>query len=119
MKKLCCFLSIILFLTVSCSDNNTSHQNIQPDKIYFFYADTCPHCHDADAYIKENHPDLKIIKINVAEKSGFELFIKCARRFNLGQNIGTPLFCMGNNYIMGWAPHYAKRFDRYAKPFKK
>lgn len=119
MKKLFGFLSLILLFSVSCSDNNTVSQTIQPDKIYFFYADSCPHCHDADAYIKENHSDLNIIKVNVAQKSGFELFVKCAKRFNLGNQIGTPLFCMGNNYIMGWAPGSAKRFNRYAKPFKK
>ena len=52
-------------------------------------------------------------------KEGFELFVKCARKFNLGNQIGTPLFCMGENHLMGWSPESEKEFDEYVKPFIK
>ena len=92
MKKL---LSAVLVAAAFCLGGCAEKSAIQSDKIYFFYSETCPHCHDAEAY----------------------LFVKCAEKFNLGQRIGTPLFCMGDNYLMGWAPEYENRFDAYARPF--
>ena len=113
---LCC---LFLLLTGCNSQDSQKQTTIKPNEIYFFYAETCPHCHDADDYIKKNLPDLPVNKINVATKEGYGLFVKCAKKFKLGNEIGTPLFCMGDKYLMGWSPAYAKRFDRYAKPFMK
>ncbi len=45
--------------------------------------------------------------------------VKCARKFNLGDRIGTPLFCMGRKHLMGWAPQNERKFDMYVRPFVK
>lgn len=115
MKKL---LSAVLvaaaFCFGGCAEKSAAVQN---DRLYFFYADTCPHCHEAEAYIRQKHPGLKMEKVDVQTPQGYALFVKCAEKFNLGQRIGTPLFCMGDNYLMGWAPEYTSRFDAYAQPF--
>lgn len=114
MKKL---LSAVLVAAAFCLGGCAEKSAIQSDKIYFFYSETCPHCHDAETYISQKHPGLKMEKVDVQTPRGYTLFVKCAEKFNLGQRIGTPLFCMGDNYLMGWAPEYENRFNTYARPF--
>ena len=118
MKKLSLLLIAIFLFGTACSPKSSKYPNkIDEDKIYFFHIQSCTHCHDADAYIQKKHSQLEIIKVDVADKDGFELFIKCAKKFKLNNEIGTPLFCMGKRHLMGWSPQIAKRFDRYARPF--
>lgn len=128
MKKLTLLLTAILLSVSACDNSNsqaqannniTKQSEIQDNKIYFFYSTGCPHCHDALAYINQKYPDLKLSMVNVSNRDGYNLFIKCAKKFNLGNQIGTPLFCMGNKYIMGWSDEYAKKFDNDVKPFIK
>lgn len=57
--------------------------------------------------------------VNVGNPGGFNLMVKCARKFNLGDRIGTPLFCMGRKHLMGWAPQNERKFDMYVRPFVK
>ena len=121
MKKLLLTLCAVCFFFTACEKQSqaVSETEIDRGKIYFFFSDTCPHCHDALRYIERKYPDLQYSMVNVANPAGYDLFVKCARKFNLGRNIGTPLFCMGSNYLMGWAPEYEARFDQYVKPFSR
>ncbi len=114
MKKL--FLGILMafaVFTTACSKGD----GLSDDKVYFFYSETCPHCHDAQAYISKTYPNLKMERVDVATPEGYNLFLTCAKKFNLGNMIGTPLFCMGDKHMMGWAPAFEKKFDAYVKPF--
>ncbi len=117
MKKWLGLLTVILLFTAACGP--TPQNQISNDKIYFFYSNSCPHCHEALEYINKKYSDLPISLVNVANPKGYDLFIACAQKFNLGNQIGTPLFCMGDNHLMGWAPEYESRFDQYARPFMK
>lgn len=119
-------MSAVLLWTVACdsrsnssgaSDSQPQQNEISSMKAYFFFSDGCPHCHEALAYIKKNHPNAKLQMENVANPQSYKLFIKCAQKFNLGNRIGTPLFCLGNNYLMGWAPEYESKFDQYIQPY--
>lgn len=114
MKKfwLGIFMVLVVF-TAACS----KREALSDDKIYFFYSDSCPHCHEAQAYISKKYPALPIERVDVATPEGYNLFLTCAKKFNLGNRIGTPLFCMGDKHMMGWAPAYAKKFDAYVRPF--
>ncbi len=121
MKKfLLPLVAVCLFFTACEKSNEAVAENeIRADKLYFFYSDSCPHCHDALRYIKKNHPTLQYDLVNVQNRDGYNLFLKCARKFKLGNEIGTPLFCMGSHYLMGWSPRYEVLFDQYAQPFIK
>lgn len=122
MKKILLVLTAVFSLLTACKDHGqaaAATEEISPNKIYLFYSNSCPHCHDAMEYLDRNYPDLKISLINVANRQGYEMLIKCAQKFNLGRQIGTPLFCMGNDYLMGWSPETANRFDALVKPFLK
>ena len=116
MKKL--FLSFLMVFTVfvtACSKGD----GLSDDKVYFFYSETCPHCHDAQAYISKTYPNLKMERADVATPEGYNLFLTCAKKFNLGNMIGTPLFCMGDNYLMGWSDENREKFDKLCPAFKK
>lgn len=125
MKKLVNFLAVLMLLVTGCDNNSSAAKNnaietqISPNKIYFFFSDTCRHCHDALAYINKTYPDLSLSMTNVNNPGGYELFLKCAQKFKLGRMLGTPLFCMGDNYLMGWSPEYESKFDEYVRPFVK
>ncbi len=112
------FLTVILSLSLSaCDGNEPLPSKITDNQVYFFYQTTCPHCHHAIDYINKKYPDLKMVLVNIANQDGFKLFEKCARKFNLTEHLGTPLFCMGDKYLMGWSPTYEKQFDSYVQPF--
>lgn len=105
--------SIVL---VGCGADNAKKLN--PEKIYFFYQSTCPHCHHALEYINRTAPDVELEMIQV-DGSGRDLFIQCVEKFDLPRDaIGTPLICMGDNYLMGWSQEYEVRFDEYVAPYR-
>lgn len=97
---------------------NASDTRREPEKFYFFYAESCIHCHDASKYIKETYPDLELTMVDVGTPEGYDLLVSSARRLNLGNRVGTPLFVLGDKHLMGWAPEYAKDFDLLVKEFQ-
>ncbi len=121
MKTLKTILLIIMSFFSVCACNNTSKDKLElnPDKIYFFYQTTCPHCHHAIEYINNKYPNLNMILLNIENTENYKLLVKCAQKFKLQNRIGTPLFCMGEHHLMGWSEQYEKQFDTYAKPFIK
>lgn len=118
------FVVALMFSLTACQEdrpqgNASVMQSISNNQIYFFYQNTCPHCHHAAQYIKSRHPELKMINVDVRNPNGYNLFLKCAQKFSLNQaSLGTPLICMGTHYIMGWSDEDAARFDSYASRFK-
>lgn len=92
--------------------------NVKPSayyrEIYYFYQPSCYYCEEASRFLKENHPDLKINRINIREKTGRDLFFKFAKRYTLDMNqLGTPLITLGNKYIMGWGEGAEESFNEY------
>lgn len=120
MKKflftaMCAFSLIFL----SSCNKSAEEKELAGDNIYFFYQTTCSHCHDAAKYIKENHPDLKIISRDVRLPGNQKLFQTALRKYKITSSAGTPLICFGDNYIMGWSESKIKKFEEYSKPYKK
>ncbi len=111
MKKYLLALLILPMFLLGCG---RTENDFSSNKLYFFYSDTCPHCHDALKYIDTKYPELKLTMVNVANENGFELLIKAAKKFKLGNRVGTPLFVWNNRYIMGWSPQNEKLFDDLA-----
>lgn len=118
MKKIFYLLVFSLLFTAACDGNaSNARTELSPDKVYFFYSNSCPHCHDALEYINGKYPELKLSMVNVGNSEGYNLLINCTRDFKLGSRIGTPFFCMGRQYLMGWSPQIADSFDEKVKPF--
>lgn len=60
-------------------------------------------------------PELEIYEIS---GTGRDLFMQCVKKFDLPhKDIGTPLICMGDNYLIGWSEEEAKKFDSFVQPF--
>ena len=108
-------ISCIALLT-ACSKDDAN--KLDPNKIYFFYQSTCPHCHHALEYINRSAPDVSLEMVSI-DGPGRDLFLQCVEKFDLPRNaIGTPLICMGDNYLMGWSPEYEIKFDEYIAPYR-
>lgn len=115
MKKNLLSLICGLFVLQAC-DNTAS---INDNEIYFFFYDGCPYCHHAMEYINKKYPNLEMTKVDVYDTKGYKQFEACAEKFDLGEKAGTPLFCMGKHYILGWSKNTEKKFDLYVRPFLK
>lgn len=87
------------------------------NKAYLFYSDNCSHCHQAMKYMDQNYKNLNLIRVNVNNPEGLEKLYACAKKFDLGRRVGTPLFCFPDHYIMGWSQESRRLFDEYIKPF--
>ena len=104
------FLPLFLIFT-GCAD-------LKEDQIYFFTKEGCPYCKKAESYISQNHPNIKIEYKDVSKKSNYILFKKCAQKFKIAQkHLGTPLVCIGNNYILGWSDKSKEKFNNLMKNF--
>lgn len=115
-KILTCLLPIILLIS-ACNSQSSSQEALDNHKIYLFYHNECPYCIQAMDYINQNHPDLEVTMVNIYNNGGMKLLQQCAAKFNLGEQIGTPLFCFGDKYIMGWSQENISLFNQYATDF--
>lgn len=119
MKKIYMFMVLGgLFVPLLSACNKEETNKLDPNKVYFFYQSTCPHCHHALEYINHSAPEVRLEMISV-DGANNDLFIQCVEKFNLPMDsIGTPLICMGDNYLMGWSPEYEVKFDEYVAPYR-
>ena len=117
MKKLfLAFLCAFSFLAIAACSKSADNE-LSKDKIYFFYQTTCPHCHDAAGYIKKNYPSLKITALDIKLPGNLKLFETAIKKYDITGPAGTPLFIMGDHYLMGWAEAEQMKFDLYVKPY--
>ena len=111
MKNIFVLLSVLLFARSAVAE-------LASDKIYFFTYKNCPHCKLADRYIKQRHPTLKVERIDISGVQNTLLYLECAAKHGLGETAGTPLLCIGDDYIKGWDENAPKRFDAYVQKLK-
>ena len=111
-------LCAVSFLFIASCEKYAEEKELDGSRIYFFYQTTCPHCHTAAKYIKENHPDLKIVSRDIRLPGNQNLFRYAVKKYKISEAAGTPLICFDDKYIMGWSDAKAKEFDEYAKTYK-
>ena len=123
MKKILFSIFCSLVLVASFwgwATRAVSPSALNNNEIYVFIQKTCPHCHAAEAYIKEHYPDLSVHFKDIAYQNERALFFACGEKFGLNKiQMGTPLFCMGDKYILGWSFDEQKKFDEYVQEFLK
>ena len=124
MKKL--FLLLMAVLIVGCagyitaSNAKYSTKQIDDEHIYFFEQKGCPHCIHAKEYVSKKYPNLKVKYLDISQKENQAGFVACADKFGLDRkSLGTPLICMGQNFILGWSDDEQYEFDMYVKAFVK
>lgn len=114
MKKNFFVLAMILF-----GFNSLADEELAKNKIYFFTHNGCPYCEMAESYIAQNMPNAAIETVSIDRPGGMFLFRKCAQKFKLGSNVGTPLFCIGDEYIMGWSEDNQQRLVELSNRLEK
>ena len=88
--------------------------------IVIFSQKGCTHCVHAMAFIngelKKTFPDISVAEYDLNEnRHNYELCAHTARRFQLGDRIGTPLIVVGDNYIMGWTTENQNKLPQFIK----
>lgn len=114
MRKFLLTLAFILF-----SGQAMAEDELARDKIYFFTHNGCPYCEMAEEYIANNMQNTAIELVSIDKPGGMYLFSKCVQKFKLGREVGTPLFCMGDDYLMGWSEENQRKFVEMSKKFSK
>ncbi len=121
MKKILLFI-VALFVFIAWEfgykESAVSAELIAPNEIYVFTQKTCSHCQSAEKYLKDRYPDLKVHMKDIAEPKNRMMFFACAAKFKLNKyTVGTPLFCMGDHYVLGWSFEEQQQFDTYVQDF--
>lgn len=114
MREILLALAFILF-----GNQAMAEDELAENKIYFFTHNGCPYCEMAEEYIAQNMPNTAIEQVSIDKPGGMYLFRKCVQKFKLGREVGTPLFCMGDDYLMGWSEENQQRFVELSKKFGK
>ena len=109
-----CFLSLFALNACNSEDNI---KTLSAKKVYFFYQNTCPHCHTAAQYIKNKYPQLSVDKRDIRLLGNMAMFKQAVMAYNIRSSAGTPLICFGEHYIMGWGPKDYEVFDYYVQPY--
>jgi hypothetical protein len=53
------------------------------------------------------------------DKHNLDLYKQCVKKFNIkNQELRLPLFCMKDNYIMGWTKATEQQFEEALKNFQ-
>jgi len=72
MRKICLTLFAVVLLVCGCG-KKTETAALEDGKIYFFYYNECPYCHDAIDHIDRQYPNLNMAMVNIHVGNGFEL----------------------------------------------
>ena len=116
-KLLICVYCLGGLLLAGC-DNRDNIETLSQNEVYFFYQESCPHCHTAAEYIKSNYPHLKIKSLDIKMPGNRRMFQAAAKTYKVGFAAGTPLICFGKDYIMGWGADAPAQFDLFAKKYQ-
>ena len=94
-------------------------QDAAPKKqAYFFYLDTCPHCHNVDKYFTENgiYDKYDIKKLDASVPQNGQLLMKLyeANNYPENQRGGVPVVAFGDKFFVGDKPtidNFVKEID--------
>ncbi|MBR1605941.1 MAG: hypothetical protein IJ660_07560 [Alphaproteobacteria bacterium] len=104
-------LCLVCLFLVGCSGKDS-------EAIQFYTHEGCPYCEKALKYIQINYPKLPLQVYEIGQPANMVKFVECADKFKLDRKqLGTPLICMGENYIMGWSQENQKLFNEYVKSY--
>jgi len=115
-----CLIVFCLWLSLGRRTFALPISELKSDQIYAFVRHGCTHCDAAQKSLKSKYPNLKIQWRDVASRYNLDLALACAAKFKLDKShLGTPLFCMGDHYILGWSVETQEQFDEYVIDFLK
>lgn len=101
------FLAIIAFFALvkfkSNSKNAESLSN-NSNELSVFIQDGCIHCEHAEEFLNNNKFDnINVVYYNLKYNNSVNLLLKEISRLNIPkENLGTPIFVIGDKYIIGF-----------------
>ena len=100
MKKIL-FLLVLMMLSFTGSAEDAQKAGV----FYFFYSDSCPHCHEAMPFVDElerERPDIEIRKLEVSKSpENLAIFRKKAEKLGI-KGGGVPTFIFQDKYVVGF-----------------
>ena len=100
MKK-CLFVLIAAIFSFIVSAEETQ----QKERFYFFYSESCPHCHDAMPFLEaleKEFPNIEFNKLEISEHPE-HLAIFNKKMEKLGAQVGgVPTFVFKDKYLVGF-----------------
>jgi len=97
------FKRILLFLIFLLSPLFVQAQN--NTELYFFYSDSCPHCHKEALFLDKLEKDydskLDIKRLEVGSQENINLMFDLAARLNTSVS-GVPFTVIGDKYFIGY-----------------
>ena len=68
MRKIFYLFALALLFAGGCDARKENAPVLADDKIYFFYYNECPYCHDAMDYMNAEYPRLKVTMVNIQSR---------------------------------------------------
>ena len=100
MKKV---LFVLLFAVFSLVLSAEEAQ--KSERFYFFYSDSCPHCHEAMPFVEElekEFPNIEFKKLELSKvPENLAIFNKKVEKLGI-QGGGVPTFVFRDQYIVGF-----------------
>lgn len=100
MKKIFIFIALAVISFVLYAEDAPAN-----DVFYFFYSDSCPHCHEAMPFVEElekERPDITFKKLEVSsDEVNRAVFRKKAEKLGI-KGGGVPTFIFKDKYIVGF-----------------
>jgi len=100
MKKV---LFLLVFALVSLTLSAEEAQ--KTERFYFFYSDSCPHCHEAMPFVEElekEFPNIEFKKLELSKApENMAIFNKKVEKLGI-KGGGVPTFVFRDKYIVGF-----------------
>ena len=100
MKKIV-FLIIFLFAVFTLSAEEAQ----KTERFYFFYSESCPHCHEAMPFVEElekEFPNIEFKKLEVSQvPENLAIFNKKVEKLGI-KGGGVPTFVFRDQYVVGF-----------------
>ena len=100
MKKV---LFLLVFALVSLTLSAEEAQ--KTERFYFFYSDSCPHCHEAMPFVEElekEFPNIEFKKLELSKApENMAIFNKKVEKLGI-KGGGVPTFVFRDQYIVGF-----------------
>ncbi len=99
------FLTLIFIKPAMTTDN--AFENVEGrEELMVFVQDNCHFCQQAENFLidnKEDFKDVNVVFYNLKNNSSQVKLFKNISRLNISQNgLGTPIFILGDDYIVGF-----------------
>lgn len=113
MKKILAIIAVLVLFPAL-----TFAQDVPKKTAYFFYLDTCPHCHNVNDYFNANgiYDKYNIVKLDasVPQNGQFLMALYGANNYPESQRGGVPVVAFGDKFYVGDQPiidNFVKEID--------